>query len=191
MRTTYYYCYQMPRKKDWLKQSIEELSWYLSRPPVEVNYAFSELSEEHEADILKIFQSSPKTICVWEAQILDYFLQKERNFTNLFVACPQNSHLKRVSLQTCPSAQWGIANESLAIVYEHHSRIVVWHELLHLLGADDCYDMTEGDWGPNCGLPNCIMQYQATINNVGDWPFLCEKNIEKIQKRITEWKNEP
>ena len=68
---------------------------------------------------------------------------------------------------------------------------VIIHELLHLLGADDCYDMTKEDWGPNCGLPNCIMQYQATIDNVGDWPFLCEKNIEKIRNRINEWKKEP
>ena len=167
---------------------MEELSGYLSRPPAEIDYTFSELPKEYEADILKIFEEEPKLITAyWEDKLLNYFKDKQKFYSGTLVICSTNSQLARFCLKVNPNFLWGTAFPTLAITYEIE-KYIVWHEMLHLLGADDCYDLSQGDRGPNCDCPNCIMQYEATKANVGDWPFLCDPNIQSVQKQIQQWK---
>lgn len=66
-------------------------------------------------------------------------------------------------------------------------KYIIWHEMLHLLGAYDCYDLSKNERGPNCDLPNCIMQYEATMANVGKWPFLCNGNLQLVRNRLETW----
>jgi hypothetical protein len=76
---------------------------------------------------------------------------------------------------------------NIAVAYYFENPYILWHEAFHLLGAEDCYGTDAGivtDRGPTCGKSNCIMQYAITDNKIGDWPFLCEENMERV-KSIT------
>lgn len=80
-------------------------------------------------------------------------------------------------------ALWGSTCGSVAAAYYLDNRYSLWHECLHMLRADDCYDENgpEANPGPTCKQPNCIMQFESTKESVGDWPFLCEENIRRIK----------
>lgn len=188
MRKTYYYCYDMEEKKDWLRQSMQELPQCLALLPAEVNYRFTELPQEYEDDVCEIFETTPESVHSWEVDLLRYYSEKQKCISSTLVICTKTSALAKICLEASTNALWGLATSTLAIVYGIYDKYSVWHEMLHLLGADDCYDLSKSDRGPNCDCPNCIMQYEATKANVGDWPFICDANIQRIQRRITEWK---
>ncbi len=102
--------------------------------------------------------------------------------TKLLVVCPPDHHLAKLAKKSLPTAVYGAANSFFAAVY-HESKQVIWHEILHLLGADDCYQLSKsGDVVQReCrDLPNCIMQYDPEESN-GEWPFLCDRNIALLK----------
>ncbi len=189
MRKTYYYCYDMNDKKDWLGRSLDQLSKTLFKSPTEIQYTFEELPKEYEEGVLNILEKDYEEIYGWEDDLVWFFSDKQGQVCNLLVICHPGNRLEKVSINTDPDALWGISNCSLAIVYHFYDQYVVWHEMLHLLGADDCYDLTKNDRGPNCELGNCIMQYEATEENVGTWPFLCKKNVSLVKSQTNKWQN--
>jgi hypothetical protein len=85
-----------------------------------------------------------------------------------------------------PSALWGCACGNVAFIYGSSDKHVIWHESLHLMGAVDCYDADnpEADPGPNCERLNCIMQYVPDSSTVGQWPFLCERNLALLRAQM-------
>ena len=83
-----------------------------------------------------------------------------------------------------PSSSGGVTNGRVAFVYGACDEHVLWHEALHTLGAEDCYDVE--DQGPTCERDNCIMQYAPTKCNVGEWPFLCGDNVKRIRENARE-----
>ena len=188
MRKTYFYYYDMEDKNDWLFQSMGDLSECLAKSPTEINYTFTQLPEECEADIRRVLDTTPDSIYVCEASIIECFVKRQGQASSLLVLCDKESPLAEMAVKASPKALWGIATYSLSLAYEFHDQYSIWHEMLHLIGADDCYDLNKNDRGPNCNCPNCIMQYEATKANVGDWPFLCDANIQRIQRRIQQWK---
>ncbi len=103
----------------------------------------------------------------------------------LVVLCRPDTTLARKVREAKPKALWGACiGNTLAIVY-HHEATVVWHELLHLFGAEDCYDEeapNESDV-PTCGNAQCLMQFAPSLERVGDPPFICEANIQLIRQR--------
>jgi hypothetical protein len=105
----------------------------------------------------------------------------------LVVICQPSNPLAAKVQVTNPGALWGASNGSLAIIY-HHEPTVIWHEMFHLLGADDCYEgeSAEDSALPTCGHPNCIMQYAPSVAVVGDPPFICDTNVQLIRKRWAE-----
>lgn len=76
-------------------------------------------------------------------------------------------------------ARWGAAMGTISTVWQMRGPQILWHELLHTLGAEDCYDVRNGD--PICDLPNCLMQWAPTDTTVGRVPALCSKNIERVR----------
>jgi len=128
----------------------------------------------------------------------------------LLVYCP-DSPIANAARKENPKAEWGatapiggfitheyksrIDSEDLSFmrenflcaVYKPNSKVTVWHEILHLLGAVDCYDNND----PYRPLPKdvcslgcaCIMWYAPTQETVKRWPFLCERNV-KMLKRV-------
>ena len=174
----------MEDKKDWLRRSMAELSAYLLKPPAEIQYTFTELPGEYESDIHEILQDIPDSVHDWEHELLHYYADKQKHISNTLIICPKDSHLAKLCLRIKPDAPWGLATSTLSFVYEIRDKYIVWHETLHLLGADDCYDLSKNDRGPSCDLPNCVMQYEATMTNVGTWPFLCKENLQRIRNKL-------
>lgn len=100
------------------------------------------------------------------------------------IACQKNSRLARLVQGSNSLAKWGGSNGAVAIIY-HFEPALIWHEMFHLLGAKDCYNVgaderVEDD--RTCGNESCVMQYAPNIATVGDPPFLCSGNINEIQK---------
>ena len=136
---------------------MQELSKCLSLPPARIDCSFTELPEECEADIRNILQRGRISIHDWEHDLLCYYADNQKCISNTLVVCSQVSHLAESCKEANPNALWGLATSSLAIVYGIHDKYIVWHEMLHLLGANDCYDLSRDNRGPNCELPNCVM----------------------------------
>ena len=82
MRKTYYYYYEMQEKKDWLHQSLDELSKKLSKPPVEIQFSFAELPIEYESDIRKILEREEGCIYNLEKDLCDYYKKDLYNIEN-------------------------------------------------------------------------------------------------------------
>jgi hypothetical protein len=103
------------------------------------------------------------------------------------VFCNRDHSLAKTILAASPQAEWGASNGRIAVIYELQSA-VAWHEMLHLLGAKDCYPKNNPDQStlPTCGHDNCIMQYAPTLGRVGDPFFLCRGNVQQIQQSYSD-----
>jgi|GEM_PF-4746440 len=73
--------------------------------------------------------------------------------------------------------EWGATKGYLAVVY-HLREYVVWHEALHLLDAEDCYDET-GRAVSECDDPDCLMRFGTTKKTC-----LCSPNRKRIEKTL-------
>ena len=114
------------------------------------------------------------------ADLGEYCFHKEHHFSPLLISCKRDSQIAVSSREANPLGVWGSVCGCLGVVWKLDNKYAVWHEVLHLFGAEDCY--TPNNAGPTCELPNCIMQYIPTKESVGDWPFLCGDNVELIQE---------
>jgi len=105
----------------------------------------------------------------------------ERPPPRLIVVCGPDSTVAQKSKAGNPDALWGGSVGCLAVVYRHEPT-VVWHEMFHLFGAKDCYREEAPDESalPLCGEERCIMQYAPALGKVGDPPFLCAANVERV-----------
>ena len=190
MRRIFYYSLDLPPEhKDDCARAMRRLSDYLALPPLQVQYSFEELPADLESDVRESIETA-ESFSSCSASIADYFFVELGDLANLIVLCNLDSRLKKLSLKSNRDALWGGTAGCLAAVYQLDNEYILWHEALHMLGAEDCYDMSVGLRGPNCGLPNCIMQYEATKSNVGDWPFLCNENINRIKKMLQLWQKQ-
>lgn len=97
----------------------------------------------------------------------------------LCVFCSPGSAPARLAIKAEETACWGFEWDSIVFVYHSgDSGVTVWHELLHALGAVDCYEPKDH----TCNRPDdCIMQYGRSRNELGHWPFLCDHNIRRIR----------
>lgn len=189
MRKTFYCCIDLDERSEaFLQKSMEEFSHLLSLSPVQVDYKFKALSADLKEEVVSVIESE-KNIVSCSRAISKHFYDKFGDLANLVVLCPPGSALYAIALQNNPLALWGINSDGLAAIYNLDNKYIVWHETLHILGAKDCYDLVKDNRGPNCELGNCIMQYEATEENVGPWPFLCKKNVSLVKSRINKWQN--
>jgi hypothetical protein len=108
----------------------------------------------------------------------------------ILVCCKDDSKLAKMAKTYVPIAKWGLMNnEVILAVYKLNNKYILWHEVLHLFGVDDCYDYKDPYNGTTCGLDNCLMQYAPSVKTVRKWPFLCEKNIKILQGRLKKITN--
>ncbi len=171
-----------------LADLLKELSGYLRAAPVGIELRPQCLSD---ADVNELLRTKPTdSFHDVRERIKSHHLL--RNAPAKCVLVCNNDHAlvdlirKQLAEQGTKYESWGIAYGNLAVVYVPTDAYVIWHEILHTLGAKDCYDENdpEGNPGPTCELANCIMQYVPTEANVGEWPFLCEANIGRIQSQL-------
>jgi hypothetical protein len=102
----------------------------------------------------------------------------------LVVCCRDDSTLAKKAKAKSPHALWGCACGGLVAIYRHDPYLI-WHEMFHLFGADDCYEVgPKGEIEDHtCGNIQCIMQYAPSEETVGLPLTLCDKNVRKIRER--------
>ncbi len=110
--------------------------------------------------------------------------ESEFPIPRIVVFCTRESRIASLMIENNPAAEWGATSGLYAAIYRH-DRFLVWHEMFHLLGAEDCYDTAAPDIAeiPTCGNIGCVMQYAPTEATVSDPPFLCESNRKRIVAR--------
>lgn len=100
----------------------------------------------------------------------------------LLVYCRPDSQIANAARRENPSALYGATCGSFAAVYRLDYKVTIWHEALHLLGADDCYEQDNPrKKKPQCKLDGCIMEWNPPESTCENWPFLCDKNICLLQ----------
>jgi len=73
---------------------------------------------------------------------------------------------------------WGDAITDLFTVIKHISEKNIWHEVAHVIGAEDHYDSDTNKAINNCMSEHCIMQYGK------DNGILCECAINEIKDHL-------
>jgi len=197
----YYLCLDlMAQQQKRVRLALSELEGLLALPPLEVECPIVPLPVSAEEpiqnaldgnDLGSVLESAAHTLGK-ELGTIETKDPTSRRTPGLLVCCTVGHSLAKLCVKTNPNFVWGAATQPVAIVYELSNKYIIWHELLHTLGAEDCYDKNDpaSNPGPTCECPNCIMQYAPTHNNVTQWPFLCEANVRKIRKLFAQVKTE-
>lgn len=166
--------------------SLKRLERLLAEPPVERHCSIERLPISAEKGVLAALRKTDLDIPSISASVAEE-MANTGPIPGLVVRCPLNHPLAQTCLDADPDACWGLRNGGLAVVYNDREP-ALWHEVLHLLGAEDCYDLP--DRGPTCShrrrhLP-CIMQYEPIEGEVGGKLQICPENIELIQSELCQ-----
>jgi len=175
--------------------ALEELSQLLRTQPTELAITPKRLKDESE--LMKEIGAVLDKVGNESDAFLGCSLNIEKILpitANLLVYCVSNDPIAKAAIrESHQRARWGYTGDYVnyvrgalfAAVYKPDNKFIIWHEALHLLGADDCYDENNlYQKKPDCDFPDGIMQYAPTPKNVRGWPFLCNKNVKLIHKRV-------
>lgn len=92
----------------------------------------------------------------------------------LLVHCLPTHPAAIAARKRLPHARLGISVAgSLSLAYAFDNKHLLWHEALHLLGAQDHYDRETLQ--PSCELPTCLMRYAPTASVIAGEHFLCQR----------------
>jgi len=173
-------------KTKFVSESMLELSSLLKKPPTGIILDTKPLS----AELVNVVESTYNSWCEHNWQFC-FFCKNiylklksiESIPIHLLIYCSDDSKLANAARKENKLAKWGLVNDKyhVAAVYKSNDKYILWHEILHLFAVDDCYLPDNPYIGPTCELPNCIMQYVPSKENVREWPFLCQENIKRIQ----------
>ncbi len=172
-------------EKCFFVKAMKEFSKLLKRTPVEVDVRIDRLPNKVRAEVLGLLYEGK--IMNRNRSLLKWF---EDNFgypPQLIIGCPPSHNLACAAKAENSNAHWGgaVGRGPLALTYQPQNQYVVWHEALHLLGAEDCYSLS--NQGPTCAQANCIMQYAPGESTVGKWPWLCSENIKRVRERVAQF----
>ena len=174
--------------------SLKRLERLLAVCPVKRHCSISRLPSSAEKGVLAALQETDLDIRASKvagamSHEIGTLITGEANtrlIPRLVVRCSRGNPLAKTCLAAYPYARWGLTScKVLAVVYDKRE-VALWHEVLHLLGAKDCYKLP--DRGPTCSnrrrhLP-CIMQYEPIEGEVGGKLQICPENIELIQSEL-------
>jgi hypothetical protein len=145
----------------------------------EVNTALGPLSDDLMGNKFAIYRSIIKSV-------LEKALPPP--LPRLLVYCSRGNYLAQSATRSAKVPSWGLTDNFFAAVWKQNNEWIIWHEALHTLGADDCYEMSNPyQPKPDCNLGlSCVMQYEHTNpeKTLAPWPFLCEKNIQLLIKKF-------
>ncbi len=191
MLRLYWHCSNLDEsQRDFLKSVFDEFSQLLKRAPVLLEAKIRSLPEDIAKKLEKQLPHPPFQSCKPFSDWFDVVGPKLGELTHwapLLLCSQQNGDIAKAAQHESPLACWGYyLNESIATVYRPDNKYIIWHEALHLWGADDCYSYDNPHGPTTCELKNCIMQYAPKQQNVGDRLFLCERNVDCIRKYSAE-----
>jgi hypothetical protein len=163
-----------------LHASLKRLERLLAVPPCSI----SRLPRSAEKGVLAELQKTDLGIRDISGNVAETMFDEIGTLTTLVVRCSTDHPLAQTCLDADPDACWGLKNGGLAVVYDDRE-VALWHEVLHLLGAKDCYDLP-ADPGPTCEHPRCIMQYAPQVGEVQGKLQICPENAERIQRVLSQ-----
>ncbi len=167
---------------DSFRQAMIALPGMLALPPVGATVPAQELGREQlDAVLAALGNTGP--IQERNAAMFRWLVDTCPRIPQVILACPDDHDLAQSTRANNPQAIWGGALGPLALVYRPENKFLVWHEAMHLLGAQDCYDNAGRR---TCLLDNCLMQYVPCKHTVEDWPFLCDANVQRVRERIQQ-----
>jgi len=142
------------------------------------------IDAETIAAINGIGSRSPRTVVAYRDHVIDILVLKYGHCRAIIVT-DLNHPFAELTKKALPLAEWGSAWVGMfGLVYQSPiTKPVVWHETLHVLGAEDCYDQSFPAKSPTCEHPNCIMQYEPNDRCLKNGLSLCEKNRDLLRPR--------
>ncbi len=160
---------------------VHRFAEFVALPPCEVACEFRAV-ESTLRQKLRDFLGKADMVSVSRDVLWTMSTLKLPDVPKLVVFCSAASDLAKKAKAAHPYALLGIPNGCLSVIYQHEPS-VAWHELFHLLGAEDCYrrNSPHSQTEPTCGHKNCVMQYAPSLGLVGDPPFICEANVNHIR----------
>lgn len=193
MIVLYWHCLDMTEADEkFVADAAEKLSQFLRTEPTKLSITPKRLKDEHK--LAKKVETILAKVCNQSYEFrrcADDILNLLPITVHLLVYSMRCSEIAKAAVSSNDKAKWGLTypccltSNSFAAVYQRDNKFVVWHEALHLLGADDCYEENNPyQKKPDCDFPDGIMQYAPTQENVRDWPFLCNKNVSLIQRKV-------
>ncbi len=191
----YYYLHGTNKlQESFVTETLSELHDYLGSPELNIDINIRELPESVAIQVTNILNKSNQDIWLLINEV--YLLRKSRGTgseysgSDLLIICADpNGKIARMCKTEAIYARYGalFSDTNIAAIYYYEDSYSMWHEVFHLLGAKDCYDIDHHgnviNRGPNCGKTNCIMQYEITDKLIGKWPFICGINIKRIRKK--------
>ncbi|MHC4558358.1 MAG: hypothetical protein ACYTFW_12890 [Planctomycetota bacterium] len=171
--------------------TLDQLAQYLKMEPVKLSINIKRLEDDPElakkvVKELDLFNDKSYSFSKCDCAIVSAFyfsgLISIDHTAKLLVYCSPRSHIAVAAQREKPHAAWGVTCESFAAVYNFSNKIAIFHEVLHLLGVDDCY--VEDEPYPkktDCNFKHCIMDYNPPKKWCENWPFLCNKNVRVLQ----------
>ena len=199
MITIYWHCLGMTEDDQrFVKSALHELAQHLKEEPIKLLISIKRLGDkpdiEKQVDAILNRLNDPSytfSNCAGAcANAIQCYFFKEGIFKEgvppkLLLYCRPDSKLAMAAKKQARLPSWGVTCGSFSAVYKPQNKFIIWHETLHLLGLDECYDENNPDVRrPDCKCEDCIMQYEQPDTWVG--PFsLCDKNI-KLLKELAE-----
>ena len=190
----YYHCFGLkPSDERFLADALKELAQCLRTEPTKLDITLIRLGDEPELEKKVNAELGPLSDDLMGNKFSIYsltiksVLEKTLKLTlpRLLVYCPGESHIAKVAIRSANIQSWGLTDDFFAAVYKQGNKWIIWHEALHTLGADECYDKKTLKPKPNCTLgPSCVMQYVHTNpkKTLAKWPFLCKENVRLLQE---------
>ena len=172
---------------DWCNLSQLEDDWLLG--------AFEQLNEQFQFHYPDLPTPSFKPLPVdLLPGLSDYLLSslpgsvcdisyEEYEAKRLFVLCNGDEDFVSVYQGDNELAHWGVAIPCKLAIAWHPGTYLVWHEVMHLFDAKDCYNK----FGINkCPNPTCLMRRSPTPSNCGHRLSLCSKNIKRVKRSVLQ-----
>ena len=171
-----------PEEEKLFVEAMEELPDHIRRAPANIDISVARLPSELSDRVSEILYDG-RSLVECAPSLQDYFVDELSYIPRLVVGCRPDDTLSAAATSIDPHAYWGLAViKCVALIYRLNNRHIIWHEALHTLDAVDCYSLP--DQGPTCDQRNCIMQYAPDNCTVGAWPWLCQRNSDRIRSFI-------
>lgn len=185
MLKLFWHCLDLSQSDEqFVEKSLCELTVLLQKPSVRIDVEMLRLRQ----DIIQGVEDVLRNPSLEEKEPFRqtiFTIRKKFSFSDwspLLLYCKPNSSIASAAKKQDKNAIWGyMCDYKIAAVYRLNNKYILWHEVLHLFDVCDCYCYFNPNAGTNCDLTNCIMQYAPTPQTVGEWPFLCGKNIKRIR----------
>jgi len=198
MITIYWHCLGMKEADEtFVAGALQELAQHLKEDPIKLDITLRRLGDELVLATKvneKLNRLNDQTYTFSSCAVdIDYLFLKsdlitETCIAKLLVYCSSDNQIalaakSEAARMNKPPPLWGAANSPLAAAYKVGSKVAIWHEALHLLGLDDCYEEDNPrKKKPHCKLNGCIMEYAPPESTCENWPFLCERNVKKLKE---------